>query len=116
MKKQTEKVIQVALVRWVREEFGGTVTVSKSGNENSQRHLKEGVDVGEPDLWIYDTRGMLRLELKTLTGKLQDSQIDWNEWFDARTWEVGGKPWMTRAVAYGFKEAREIITKWQQRP
>lgn len=76
--------------------------------------MNMGIDAGEPDLWIYcntpdNICHFLRLELKTLKGKLNDNQIAWNMWFDTNFGDCINHK---RAVAYGFKEAREIITNW----
>lgn len=86
-----------------------------SANENNHYHMNMGIDAGEPDLWIYcntpdNICHFLRLELKTKTGSLNDNQRNWNMWFDI---EFGDCINHKRAVAYGFKEAREIITNWQ---
>lgn len=91
-----------------------------SANENNHYHIKKGIDAGEPDLWLYcNTKNnichILRLELKTMEGKnkkndsLNDNQIVWNEWFDKEYVNCSNHK---RAVAYGFAEAREIITNW----
>jgi hypothetical protein len=113
LKKNTEKVIQIALVDWIAKEFP-TLRVSMSANENNHYHMNMGIDAGEPDLWIYcntpeNICHILRLELKTKVGSLNDNQIAWNEWFDR---EYGNCVNHKRAVAYGFAEAREIIEEW----
>jgi hypothetical protein len=112
MKKNTEKVIQAALVDWIKKNYP-MLRVSMSANENNHFHMNMGIDAGEPDLWIYakveNLAHFLRLELKTKTGSLNDNQIAWNEWFDK---EYGNCANHKRAVAYGFAEAREIIENW----
>lgn len=93
--------------------FGDSLRISKSGNENAHYHKNEGVDTGEPDLWVYvnykNVCYVLRLELKKKAGRLLPSQKDWNTWFDA---EYGNCQNMQRAVAYGFIQAKEIIEFW----
>ena len=94
--------------------FHSSFKVSMSANENNHYHVNMGIDAGEPDLWIYCNTPenicyLLRLELKTKVGSLNDNQIAWNEWFDAN---FGNCKNHKRAVAYGFAEAREVITNW----
>ena len=88
------------------------VKLAASQNENSRHAVDLGMDVGEPDLRFYcrpgDILHMFYLELKKKKGKLSESQIEWNVDFDANYAGVNA----TRAVAYGFLEAREKIISW----
>ena len=86
-----------------------------SANENRHKEMAQGVDTGEPDLWIYGLKDgvmhMLRLELKRKKpfGRLNDNQIEWNKWFDSVYINCGNHK---RAVAYGAIDAKEIIKQW----
>jgi hypothetical protein len=87
--------------------------IAASQNENSRHMVNMGMSLGEPDLRLYcryddGILHMLYLELKTKKGRLQPSQIEWNKEFD----EHYAAPNCHRAVAYGFAEAKEIITEW----
>jgi hypothetical protein len=110
VKRNTEHIIQAALVKWIKANYPA-LRVSCSGNENSHKKIDQGVDIGEPDLWIYKLGAdgftyILRLELKTKNGKLSPNQIAWNEWFDST---YGNCKNHIRDVAYGFEKAREIV-------
>jgi len=112
-RKNVEAAIQKALIVWVRETYP-EIRVSMSANENNHYHLDMGIDVGEPDLWLYKMGAdnichFLRLELKTTIGKLNPNQEEWNMWFDI---EFGNCANHKRAVAYGFPQARELINNW----
>jgi hypothetical protein len=110
---QIERAIQKALIHHLaKTTFRGKV--SANFNEFAREHKSMGMDVGSPDLRLEMKRGdvtyILYLELKTKKGKLSKSQKAWNEDFDANHASSN----CTRAVAYGFTQAKEEIDLWMK--
>ena len=86
--------------------FNSKVRVIAPMNEDSKHRAYMGMDAGCPDLIILiEGKGVMFLELKTKKGKLSASQKKWNDEFDAHY----KSKHCTRAVAYGYDEAVEII-------
>jgi len=85
------------------------IKVAANNNEHARHHVGMGVDVGSPDMrfeWVVGgTTQILYLELKAKNGRLSDSQRKWNEEFDL----YFATDNCSRAVAYGFNEAKQII-------
>ena len=112
-RKNAEAAIQRELVRYLaRTQFSFEIKVAASQNENSRHAVNQGMDKGEPDLRLAvrvdDTAHFFFLELKTLTGTLIPSQIEWNADFDEN---YASSNW-SRDVAYGLVEAKEKINNW----
>lgn len=108
-----EAAIQRELIRHLKTisspfELG----ISAAQNENSRHSVDMGMDVGQPDLQLYTTIDDLQytfwLELKRSKGSLRDSQIKWNERFDAHFKARNNR----RDVAYGFNEAKDKCAAW----
>ncbi len=96
--------------------------IATSQNENSRHAVDLGMDVGETDIRLSARRNyilyMLFLELKTkgkrlkngqlAKGALKESQIEWNENFDANFKSKNA----CRDIACGFLEAKQKILQW----
>jgi hypothetical protein len=109
--KRIEAAIQRALVVWLRAEHPA-LRFHATLNENSHHQTDMGCDIGIPDLLLFRRVGevlhVLFLELKKKTGKLSPSQKDW-----ATCYHLGLAGSNTDyAVAYGFEQAKEMITEW----
>lgn len=86
---------------------------SANFNEFARHAIDMGMDIGSADLLLRQRRAdnithFLYLELKRKNGTLSDSQKEWSAEFDLHYASDNCK----RAVAYGFDEAKEIITNW----
>ncbi len=105
------------MIIWLRDylttsQYPFKVKIAASQNENSRHAVDLGMDVGEPDLRLSLTKDdiyyIFFLELKTKTGKLQESQKDW-----FADYEENFKASNTHyAVAYGYTQAQELIINW----
>ena len=93
-------------------QYPNTVKIASNNNEHARHAVSMGVDVGSPDLLLYtrkyDVTYFLFLELKKKKGKLSESQKEWNEIFD-KSYKSKN---CIRDVAYGFEQARNIISTW----
>lgn len=109
------------MIHWLRSEMMLSrfdLHISANLNENSHHCVDMGIDVGRTDLEfgkrVRGTYHILFLELKTKkrktekNGGLRDSQIDWNAEFDKDFASDNA----TRAIAYGFDEAKTIVLAW----
>lgn len=111
MSCRIEAAIQAALIKWVLEAYPHLL-ISATANEKSYKETRQIGSIGITDLLLFKrTRivHILWLELKKKKGKLQPSQVFWNQIFDKNYAASNSK----RAVAYGFLEAQEIIKKWE---
>lgn len=105
---RVESVIQSALIHWVKETYP-EIIITATANEKNYKETRQIGCLGITDLLLFTRCGrVLWLELKKKTGKLQPSQIDFNAMFDTHF----TAPNYTRAVAYGYEEARIIIIEW----
>ena len=100
-----EAAISSALIHWVKETYP-EIIITATANEKSYKETRQIGSLGIPDLILFDLRDgrVLFLELKKKKGKLLPSQITWNAKFD-----TCHPPNFSRAVAYGFLEAKRII-------
>lgn len=109
--KRVEAAIQRELVRWIRKEYPHLM-VQATLNELARKHVDMGIDVGITDLLIFDRRDAVLhvffLELKTLKGKLQNSQKEWLDKY-LHKYESSNTQY---AVAYGLNEAKALINIW----
>ena len=108
-----EATIQRHLIRWLMTlSFSDPIAWASNNNEYARHAVDMGVEVGSPDLTLRQKRGdithFLYLELKTQKGKLSPAQKKWNNDFDAHYASSN----CTRAVAYGFNDAKDIILRW----
>lgn len=104
-----ERAIQKAIIFWVKKEFPDII-ITGTDNENNYKDTASIGCIGISDLLLFDPRGkVLFLELKKKKGKLLASQIEFNNFFDIN---FSSCSIYTRAVAYGFDEAKEIILAW----
>jgi len=111
MSKQIEKSIQRATVDFVRNNYPEIIIHATSNEHSYDKH--NDYCLGIPDLiLIHPSNGLLLLELKTSTGKLNKNQIQWNANFDAITFAYPCQ----REVAYGFAEAKRIIAAFAKYP
>lgn len=117
--QRIEAAIQRELFKWWRNDIAPLypdVKFIAVQNENSRFDTSMGVDNGHPDIYLLAPWGILYLELKKLKGRLSEDQKEWNSWFDEYIQKsiqselTGG--YATRAVAYGFVQAKEIIVAW----
>lgn len=103
-----ERAIQKAVIYWVKETHPMLI-ITGTDNENNYKDTASIGCLGITDLLLFHPKGhILFCELKTKTGKLKPSQITFNADFDARF----TAPNYTRAVAYGYNQALEIIAAW----
>lgn len=93
--------------------FYSNIYYAANFNEFARHNADMGMDKGSPDLRLESIHDnityILYLELKTKKGKLSKDQIKWNENFDKNRASSNCK----RAVAFGFDDAKKIITDWQ---
>ncbi len=114
---RVEDAIQTAVIRWVHETYP-TLMITTTGNEKFYKGIIACVGITDLILGTPnpDDRELF-LELKTKKrknqkdGGLEDSQIKWNESFDL--YYANNR--RSRAVAYGYEEAIEIIQKWVEK-
>ena len=111
-RRAIENAIQRAYVAWIRDGWPD-VKVIATLNENSMHCMDLGCDLGITDLILMKRHraGALRLlfqELKTLTGDLQQSQIDWKAAYDS-TWSSSNTAYV---VSYGFEKAKQDFLRW----
>jgi hypothetical protein len=109
--KHTENAIQGALIHWIKDTYPSVLLLAIR-NEDMRKRTDE-IDAGHPDLHleikcIDNYVHILKLELKKKSGKLSKPQKDWNKWFDENHWAGN----CHRAVAYGFDEAKLIVSTW----
>jgi hypothetical protein len=101
-----EKVIQSALIRWIHDTYP-FLMVTTTGNEKFYKEII--ACIGVTDLILFHRDGhVLFLELKKKSGKLLDSQKDFNAMFDTHFTAKN----YSRDVAYGYSHAIDIIQKW----
>lgn len=109
-RKLTEDAIQRALIHWIGENYPGVVVLAIRNEDMRER--SDEIVRGHPDLHMeYNrkrTTHILKLELKTKKGRLSAAQREWNIWFDNTHKSKNCK----RAVAYGFTEAKQIVSTW----
>jgi len=115
MAKKVEATIQKELVKWLRKNYPDVV-ICYNRLEN-KKNMVEIIDdkrmgaviKGTPDLTLMlDEKNItyiFYLELKTLKGKLQQSQKEWWDNF---------KPTLNKKgeIAYGLQEAQKKIKQW----
>ena len=106
---KAEDAIQSEVVRETKKLYPH-IRIFSIRNENNY-YKSEECDIGHPDLQlevIYENiTFILKLELKTTKGKLNENQKKWNERFDS-VWSYN----CIRRVAYGTNQALEIIDHW----
>ena len=103
---RVESAIQSATITWVKDTYPHLI-ITATANEKNYKETRQIGSIGIVDLILFDMRDgrALFLELKKKKkGKLLPSQIAWNIRFDA-----SHPPNFSRAVAYGFSEAKQII-------
>lgn len=112
-----EAAIQREFILWlkqpeVQQMLGGCIGVASNNNEHARHQLSMGVDVGSPDLLLRTRRlgvtYFLYIEMKTKSGKLKPSQVEWNSDFDANYRSSTCK----RAVAHSLLDAKRAVTEW----
>ncbi len=104
---KVESAIQSAFIHWVKEAYS-QIIITSTANEKNYKETRQIGCLGITDLLLFERQGyVLFLELKKKKGKLLPSQIAWNEKFDANH-----PPNFSRAVAYGFEEAKRITIEW----
>lgn len=109
---RVEAAIQGALILWVHQTYGPEIIITATSNEKNYKETRQIGSIGITDLLVFRAHPfcvyILWLELKKKTGKLRETQIEWNENFDANFSRFNS----ARAVAYGYNEGRNIIEKW----
>lgn len=106
-----EAAIQKSLIAWVKIEYPHII-ITTTANEKSYKETAQIGSLGITDLLLFmppPKEKVLFLELKKMKGKLLESQINWNKEFDNKFLP---SVIYSRAVAYGFIEAKHIITTW----
>lgn len=109
---RVESAIQSALIKWIKDNHPHLM-VTATQNEKSYQETRQIGSIGITDLLLFkrmDILYVLFLELKKIKGTLKQSQKTWNIEFDTN---YSAKNAM-RAVAYGFLEAKDIITQWEK--
>lgn len=104
MVNRIEAAIQKAVIKYVKDNMPNCI-ITTTANERSYKETSQIGSLGIPDLILFENNRVLFLELKKRTGKLSTSQIKWNKDFDNKF----ASNIFTRAVAYGYNEAIEII-------
>lgn len=106
---RVESVIQAAVIHKVKTDWPHLM-ITATANERSYKETRQIGSKGITDLILFHPNGhVLWCELKKLKGTLLPSQIEWNTDFDLR---FAPTPNYTRAVAYGYNQAIEIIARW----
>jgi glutaredoxin-related protein len=102
--KCIENAIQAAVIEWVHIQYP-CVLITTTNNEGHYKNTRQIGSLGIPDLILFHKHYVLFLEIKTIKGKLRQTQKDWFAKFSLPHSAV---------VAYGFDQAKEKIISWMQ--
>jgi hypothetical protein len=106
-----ESVIQASYILWAKETYSFLI-ITATANEKNYKETRQIGCLGITDILLFHPKGfVLFLELKKKKGKLLDSQIEFNTDFDKR---FSPCPVYSRAVAYGFLEAKRLTIEWME--
>lgn len=109
--RRIEATIQKEAVRKIREKYP-FLLIHATLNELARNHVDMGIDVGIPDLLLMGRNDNLLhvffLEIKTKTGKMRDTQIEWADKYAMTLCATN----TCYGVAYGYLELLELVDKW----